>query len=486
MSTVVYLTNQYVQVVVGNGRPKKISVQKTYSVVAPEGSIINGIIMDEAAFVEFLRSFWREKNIPTKDVCLVINSTKFVGKSIEMPLLNEAKTLEFIKREFADVKKSDDEIYGYIPLSGVEGKVRRVYAESITPDFIQNYIDVFREIGISIKEISSGESCLINLVNMTLSERNNTFLVEIAEGMTLTLLLYVNNSFYYFNTVRCFNEPGSQEYGYEVARSISQIVQFMQANQIEHPLEKIWLAGFSDVDIVTYTDIMREQGIHVPVVMYDSTSLSATGRGINDFLHATSGLCGTGKAQNFLIQYNTKSKRRTSNELSGVSKLAPKVIGGTFVLMLLLLGVSFAFSLVKKMELASLEAYNKSPAVLKQLEEYKEADERNLLLTNQYQKIQELDKNIYTYPVCDNEILDVFDACASGYVTVKFESFDADQGVVTITATSEDVDNISKFIEKLLAKDTFYSVDYTGYTFDESTQLWDIHVTCTLAESAGR
>jgi|GEM_PF-4094072 len=29
-------------------------------------------------------------------------------------------------------------------------------------------------------------------------------------------------------------------------------------------------------------------------------------------------------------------------------------------------------------------------------------------------------------------------------------------------------------------------VDYTGYSYVESDELWDIHVTCTLAESAGR
>ena len=30
------------------------------------------------------------------------------------------------------------------------------------------------------------------------------------------------------------------------------------------------------------------------------------------------------------------------------------------------------------------------------------------------------------------------------------------------------------------------NVDHTGYTYDESEKMYDIHVDCTLAESVGR
>jgi hypothetical protein len=69
---------------------------------------------------------------------------------------------------------------------------------------------------------------------------------------------------------------------------------------------------------------------------------------------------------------------------------------------------------------------------------------------------------------------------------VTFESFQADEGLVTVTAKAENVDDINKFIRELNGEDIFNKVDYTGYSYDEQTQLWDIHVTCTLTEAAGR
>ena len=86
MSTVIYLANQQIQVITGTPGNRKISVADCYTEDAPDGSIINGMIMDADAFVSFMQNFWTTHNLPTKDVILVINSTKFIGKNIEMPL----------------------------------------------------------------------------------------------------------------------------------------------------------------------------------------------------------------------------------------------------------------------------------------------------------------------------------------------------------------------------------------------------------------
>ena len=69
---------------------------------------------------------------------------------------------------------------------------------------------------------------------------------------------------------------------------------------------------------------------------------------------------------------------------------------------------------------------------------------------------------------------------------IEIISFDAEQGVVTFSAKSDDVNDIYKYIDQLLNQSIFMKVDHTGYTYDDSTGLYDIHVQCTLAESVGR
>jgi hypothetical protein len=483
MSTVLYLANQQIQVVTGSPGEKKVTVQNAYTADAPEGSIINGIIMDAELFVEFIKEFWQTNRLSSKDVILVIKSSKFVGKTIELPVLNASKTIEYIEREFSDIRKEENEIYGYIPLASSDKSMRRIYAEGVSPEFIKEYIEIFQEAGISVKSVYSGESSLISLTNMTMAAWYKTFVMLIADNTTLTTLLWVNGSFYHFNSVRCFHEQGTEEYAMDVARSVTQIVQFMQAHQVEYSLEAIRLAGIPDVNIRQYEIAMNSQGINVPIEPFESSVLSADSADVQSYLNATSGLVINGKWQNFLNQYNSK-KRKKGNEKNSMKGVL--IVGITLAVMILAVIICFVMRIIKQNQLNQIEDEIYNPIVLEEIAEYDALMERNTFLINQYNGIQEFDENIVTYPICDNEVIQLIDTCASNYVTVQFGSFDADSGRVILTAEAENVDDINKFIRELNSQDIFQKVDYTGYSYDTTAKLWDINVTCTLTEAAGR
>ena len=77
MTTSVYLSNNNINAVVGSGGGK-IRVKRVCSTQIPEGSLINGIITNEADLAEQLKEFWAANKLPKKDVSLVINSSQFV------------------------------------------------------------------------------------------------------------------------------------------------------------------------------------------------------------------------------------------------------------------------------------------------------------------------------------------------------------------------------------------------------------------------
>ena len=479
MSTVIYLANQQVQIVTGNSNGKKIVINQAYTLDAPEGSIINGMIMDADSFVGFLRNIWASLRLPSKDVIVVINSSKFVGKNIEMPVLSDSKTLDFIEREFTDINKADSYCYGYIPLA-VEGKTKRVYAENIPTDFIKDYLDIFAESGIKVKAIYSGESSIINFVEKTAGRKYGTFLMEIADRMMITTILFVNGAFYYFNSTRCFHEQESEEYAQDMARSASQIIQFMQAHQIEYPLETIILAGVNPLNIYTYSEAILQQGIQVPVQVFSDENVQAS-VDMQGSIHAAGGLINTGKHQNFLTLYSTAKKK--SDEPKG-SKVGIFVILGSLAVMCIAFAAALTARFLKNKELDDAKEANEKMA--SQITWYDMTVAENEFISAQYRSIVGLDENIYTYPVCNTDVRNLIRQCAGKYAEVSFESFDADSGIVTFTATSKTVDEINLFIAELNKQDIFNSVDYSGYSYQESTEKWDIHVNCTLAESAGR
>jgi hypothetical protein len=201
---------------------------------------------------------------------------------------------------------------------------------------------------------------------------------------------------------------------------------------------------------------LNAQGIDVPIAAFDSTKLSANKASIQNYLHAASGLVINGKCQNFLNQYSSQKRKGAAKEDVGNGTLAVMI---TFIVMLLVTLICFVFRIIKQEKLFRLEAENTSQDVIEQVAEYDELLERNVYLNNQYDAIADVDENLNTYPVCNNKIIDLIQNCAGNYATVQFDSFDADAGLVMVTARSENVDNIYKFIRELNGRDIFQSVD---------------------------
>lgn len=482
MNTIVYLANQQIQVLTGVRGTKNMNVKDYFVSAAPEGSIINGIVMDSDSFIDFFMDFWKEHKLPKKDVVLVINSSKFVGKTIEMPTLNPKKTLEFIEREFEDIKKEEENVYGYANLTSETPKMSKVFAQGVPRDLIQDYVELFSAMGIQLKAVHSGQGSLIELVDSTIGKKYKTFVLELADGNTLSTLLWVNGSFYYFNSVRCFHEQGTEDYAIDIARAVSQVTQFMQAHQIEYQLERIVLAGIQASDLDLYVSAILQQGIQIRTELFDGKSFAAGAHDIQYYLYAASGLFVRGKQQNFLSQYAAKKTKKTE----GSSKTGFIIIGAVFLGMVIAWVCTWGVKYNKQKELDKIIEYNQSPEVMLDVARYDVILRQNRFLTAQHAAIKDIDENLETYPICDQNMLRIISDCAGDYATTTFESFDANAGVVTIIAKAKDVDNINKFIKRLNQEDIFNCVDYTGYAFDEQTGLWDIHVVCTLAESAGR
>lgn len=483
MITVVYLANQHIQVVTGNPGEHKIGVSKCYEAEAPEGSIINGIVMDVELFTGFIKEFWNANGISHNNVHLVVNSSKFIGKTIEMPALGAGKTYSYITREFADIERDDTYLYSYLTIGGGAGKIKRIYAESVEPEFVSDYVEIFRDAGITLKSIRSSESSIIGMTAATLGRRFKTFALIIADSNILTTILWIDGSFYYFNSMRSFYDKDTEDYAGDFARAVSQTIQFMQAHQIEQQLESIVVAGIDRNSISLYENSVGQMGISIPVQIYEAGDFVSSGNAdIQRFLYPASGLVTAGKQLDFLRQYSDGGKRKKKKTGNMAVNIVPAIVA--LAVMAVAILISGIILITKKNALKKETEHNEQ--IAEQVEEYDAALIRNQFLNSQYSAVEDIDSNILTYPICDSRILARIDDCAEGYAEVTFEAFDAEEGTIDMTASSDSVDKINIFIKELMDEDIFNKVDYTGYSYNDTTTRWDIHVTCILAESAGR
>ena len=240
MSVSIYLNNQQVQIVVGT-RGRKGVYQDSYILDAPEGSIINGIVTDTSSFIEFLKETWSRYRLSKTDVHLVVGGNKIHGRNLEVPILSPAKTKEYLSRELSDMEKDGEEyVVCYNSLSGKAGKkLRNFYVEMAEKELIKDYVDIFKEAGITLKSLVSAEGSILSLLDKTVNGYFKTFILQIMNGNLVTNILWVDGSFNYYNTVRCFNDVGTGAYYDDCARSLSNLNQFIQAHKIEQKIEKI-------------------------------------------------------------------------------------------------------------------------------------------------------------------------------------------------------------------------------------------------------
>ncbi len=484
LSVSVYLSNQQIQIAVGN-RGKKAGLTNVYTALAPEGTIINGIVMNTKNFVEFLKDFWNKNNIPKKDVYLVINSNKIAGKQIDLPKMNTDKAINFIQREFADMGRDEEseQVYGYTSLGvNAKEKMEKVYAESTPAELLHDYEQIFKELEIELKGIFSGEGSIIGIAKETALKQAKTFILQLANDNLLANVIFVEGEFYYYNSVRCFNAPGTQEHLEECAKSLSQISQFLQTRGLKGQFEKVLLAGGEPSQIAAYEDLIKSQGINTPAEAFQP----GIGKGIRDkeaanFLFPIAGLYDFGKESNLLLRMNTKKK---DDAKVNKFKARAMICIAVFVLMLISVAICWTLRFISKAQLDELKDYNRK--VEMDVIRYDELSAENDSLEEEFNSMDIITQKIDSYPIATEEVIQVIKDAAKGYAEITIGDFDAEQGVLTVTAKAADVDLINQYIKILNKKDVFNSVNYTGYSYDSASNLWDIHVSCTLAESAGR
>ena len=486
MSVSIYLNNQQVQIVVGT-RGRKGVYQNSYVLDAPEGSIINGIVTDTNSFVQFLKETWGTYRLSKSDVHLVVGGNKIHGRNVEVPMLSASKTTEYLNRELSDMgKEGSDYVVCYNALSGKSGKkLRNFYVEMAESDLIKDYVDLFKEAGITLKSLVSAEGNILSLIDKTVNGYFKTFILQIMNGNIVTNILWVDGSFNYYNSVRCFNDVGTGAYYDDCARSLSNLNQFIQAHKIEQKIEKILIAGSDKLDVMYYGDLVSAYGITAPVAIVNQGlgPNAENNHKAQQVIYGLSGLYTDGKKEsNFLANIGKKEKK---SKVNAELKKNITIVAVTFAVMITVFFCALALRMSRQIKYNILEKYNEDPVVTSQAMMFDAVSLRRDELASRANSIENVLNTINTYPILTKDVEKILFDTAKGYADIEIGSFDADNGLVNVTAKAKDVERINQYIFRLQEQDIFNSVKYTGYNYNQDG-TWSINVTCTFAEGVGR
>ncbi len=213
-------------------------------------------------------------------------------------------------------------------------------------------------------------------------------------------------------------------------------------------------------------------------------SFSYSTDSLDALFYPTAGIMTLSEHWNLLKMYGKGEIIDTTKRSKIIYLVIPYV--AAFVIML---GITVSRSISysnKKRELQELKDYNTNISNIMGAAEYDEAASKVSLYSDHVNGLRLLEKNIDSYPFPTSEIEKIIEGAALGLGDVTVNNYNADKGVVGITARFSEVDTVNTFIDRLNDNNCFYEINYTGYSEINSSGQWVANLECILSEDAGR
>ena len=430
MKVNVFLSNSSIQVVLGEKSGKKVKVKALYADAIPDGTLLNGTVINESVLQDTIRDTWRKHAIKEKNVDLVINSPNLLARRIEMPLLTGNKANRFVNNEVdeKDTARFSEPILGWYPISKKK-KTQLVISEMAEKEFVETYIRIFEAAGVKLNSLHAGINLAVNMMQTQVNK--NTVVYMILDGMNLTTILFAEGNYFNNLNTRVYSIPGTSEFSAEIRNAISAIRQFATAQHIEHEISNIYIAGLNMEDMNLLKSEL--QGYPLGDVLGimtkpDSVIMNTAADKFGDYLFSIAGFFGTQEGLSILEAWKRDSqdyqKKKTMTTL-----IVPYV--AVVILLLIVTIILLVIRSQKKAELAVLQQYNMQPSIVESAAEYdmlmKEAEKLGVAQGS----VDLLKEYRDTYPIPDSSVnKSIMNAAGLEDVGVVIDSYSAESGIL--------------------------------------------------------
>lgn len=507
---VVYLANRYIRIIDGTLNGENPNVRFSHSIFDADGCVVNGVIKDAQGLEALLDAAWKEHKLPKTDVRLIVESSQFNSKQMEVPMQKPRILLDYIGREFADVERIEDPVYGYCSLQNrtvkkkksdknkkeenvkqpesinetganateageQEHKVEKnktidIYATLAPREYLKEYYDIFQKIGVTISSMECARSSILHMLTRLQMFSDATCILQFVDDMYLINILEYEGKMAYINRTRLFSEADSPGYLVEIARTVSNILQFAKAQHMDGQIPTVFAAGLKSEHIELYKQRIAEVNAEMEVCEW-SQHVS------HEYVIAASGLFSEVDKTRLIFQMhrNPEEEKKRVKRLKTLLPVAS--LASVLVIAAIVLGVQV---LDKTRRLEQMNQYMQDSATIERLEKYDNAYALLMEYNAKISTLTALKERIERYPMANSRMEEILKECAKNLAEVEIVSYSAENGVLTFDTSAPDAEQIYLFVNLLAAQDIFAEVNYTGYTQNSDTS-WTVQVNCVLA-----
>lgn len=483
MSTILYLSNRLVQVVEEKGKEYCAVCQD----MAPEGSIINGIITDEEVFAEWIKEFYEKNKLSRKECTLVVNSTQLNSRVLELPKAGNTEIRKMIEGEFSD-SKTEHTLFAYHVLGGdSQGKMQRILAVAGEKQFFEAYVHFFTQVGIEVAAIVPALSGFVRCFMEHPEIRKKNCIVQIFDEQEIISILFVKGMYQYSQRDRIFFTEDQKTLAAKAGEVVDRLLQFASSQHIEDPVEILYLCGQSQEELKAAI----EGNVHFTQEIVPRVFKAETGRVTfkgcegrkTGFVYPVEHLQKVEKQLDFLRQLRRGNKENAKRRRLISFLFLPAAILAICLVITGVLGIRY---IKESRELKRLQEMMQDAEMIEDHTTYELAAANINNMEQKMKEAKELWSHLMSYPTFCSDVEAALLNCRGSDIELEIRSFNRDSGVLTLSASAQNAASVSGFIERLREQEIFESVEYSGYTLDSGKGSYSIHVVCIMAEGAGR
>ncbi|TYC87568.1 hypothetical protein FXB42_03730 [Acetobacterium wieringae] len=470
MQTLVYFSNDGIQVLQGLIKKGRLTITSYKTVPVEAGALINGVITNEEVFREAITEALKESPKLFKNMKLIIDSSLILTKTVEVPKLKPRELEALAAGEFDESAGNYDElVVDYTPIPGLSGN--HIFCCGIEKRVIESYVALFASLKIQIQSIDVGLNTIIQYVTATRDFRGMTFAINILDGKNLVSLLFENGIFIFSTRSRLLAERGTEAFAQELTGKLSSLIQFNKSQKSEHPLNMSLYAGLDEYELEGIKALNFDPDLSVfALPQTPNVKNNFVMDEIFDFgnyIYPIAGFFSGSRPLNLFAAYRKSNAAKKALPFEYKALILPAAM---ILVFLITFGIFFGLKYSAGKRLEEMNTYISDANNQAQYLQAKQLTDEVNSIKSEITNIETINAAINSNPDLVSVMMNSLATQGNGVITLNALAYDGITGAIHIEATANNEKEAARYIERLKSTAYFTQVDYTGYAQVSGTQ----------------
>lgn len=424
-----------------------------------------------------------KKEIAPGPVRVVLPESLCSARILQLPYIKGKKLDEMVKRELGEAGKS--EIQDYIVLTEHKKEGMTVCCGEVEKPVVDRLSEIFRQAGYEITGMTVSRECYMKLLLPYRSRlREQTAVILFFDEDGVNRFLIEKGHYRFSGKSRIFSEPGTTDFGTEIVRNISGMMQFQAANKDVSPITDVYYVGCEEQDFEAASPRIRDMGLKIHALDVGGLAGMPEGESAGDWMMEIGAMmCAVRGKQDLNLVQRTQTKERNAMAVT-ILKIAlfPAI---ALSLSLIATGVISSLTWVSESHTEDLLDWMSLKVTREQHQRALDLEKENNSLRHAIASMTQTQDHLDTYPEITVSLWDTIQKAGKSNITAELTGYDSHTGEISFVAKSPEVIDIPAYVSRLEKTGVFFSVSYTGYLYDYDADIYRLTLSCILTEKEG-